>query len=138
MKQFMISLLLFIGALPAWSQSVQMMESVSNASQMRIRGQVEIQAANGGKQYSASRLARAENDKIISDVSGMGFTMMNEASIANDGTIFALASRGQGSQLQLFLILFIGDKKVVLPVTSVTPTKIVFQGGTLEIKPGSK
>ncbi len=138
MKKYILTALIYFISLQGWAQSAQMMESISNASQIRIRGQVEIQAANGGKQYSANRLARAENEKVMADVSGMGFNMMNDASIAQDGTIFALASRGQGSQTQLFLILFIGEKKVILPVTNVTATKIFFQGGTLEIKSGSK
>ena len=134
-KDFLTALISLVG-LQGLAQSSQMIESMSNARDMRIRGQVEIQATNGGKQYTANRLGRAENDKVMADVAGMGFAMMNDASIANDGTIFALASRGQGSQIQLFLILFIGDRKVVLPVVSVSPSKIVFQGGTVEIKSG--
>jgi hypothetical protein len=137
-KVFCLITMLFFSFTSAFAQRATTQESISNASQFRLRGPVDIKAQNGSRVIEVTRLVRADNDKIQQEVAGMGYRMMNEASIAKDGTIFALASKGQGSQTQLFLILFVMDKKVGLPVTEVTPNKIVFQGGTLEMQAPAK
>lgn len=115
----------------SWAATTE--ESLSNARQFSIRGQVGIRSEGGNKVYQATKLAEGENEQIVQLVTGLGYVMQSRASISKDGTIFALATKGQGSQAEIFLVIVVSGKSLVLPVTSVTPSVVTFKGGTLEI-----
>lgn len=139
MKNIFLGLLYFI-AIQAFAQESMLTRSLTNAAALQIKGQmtVETGAKSAAKVFQMQQLSKASSESIKNSLAGK-YEVITEPSVSKeDGTVFVLGKRGQGSQTEIKLILFKDGIVRELPVIEVKPNVILFKGGTIDLKPIAK